>query len=105
MKNHLKIISLLSLFVITATTCFIFAKRPADDKPETVLVKVYGGEIEIYYGNDKTEEVDFKQKEEHKKLIDVIQKLNAQGYKVISQSQCLIGTSFTITETWVLTLK
>ena len=104
MKKHLKLISLLSMFIIATTTFFIFAKRPAQDKPETVMVKVYIGYIETYFGNDKIEELDYKPKEGNKKLIDVIQKLNVQGYKVISQSQST-NSNNSFSETWVLTLK
>ncbi len=110
MKKHIKIISLLSLFVITSATFFIFAKRPADDKPETVMVRSNDeyGELSICYGADKIEELSFKardQKSGNKLIIQTIQKLNSEGYKVISQSQSGTHSTFGAQETWVLTLK
>ncbi len=118
MKKRLKLISLLSLFAIASTTFFIFAKRPAEDKPETVFVKVWmllgKNEAWIDYGNSKIIETDVsgwgnngasfdKYKSSSSKVLEIIQKLNLEGYKVISQSQSQQGPADV--ETWVLTLK
>ncbi len=112
MKKHFKIISLLSLFVIASTTFFIFAKRPADDKPETVIVKVFGGSnlgkslINVYYGNNKIEETKAKLNDIPEAELEIIQKMNNLGYKVISHSEYSMPSSIiTVNETWVLTLK
>jgi len=119
MKKHLKLISLLSLFVIASTTCFIFAKGPADDKPETVMVKVFNGYSYknadnlawIDYGNGKIDgsttldncsDAD-KVRSNNSKILSMIQKLNLEGYKVLSHSET--ATEAYYTETWVLTLK
>jgi len=116
MKKHLKLLSLLSLFVIASATFFIFAKRLVDDRPETVMVNVfqkyYGKDVAwIDYGNSKIVKTDIDgfAKEDNfisssSKILAIIQKLNSEGYKVISQSQ---GTTTTDTyyETLVLTLK
>jgi hypothetical protein len=106
MKKHLKLLSLLSLLVIASTTFFIFAKRPADDRPETVMVKRTNGVIETYLGNNQIEKSISKSNQNedvNEDVIETIQKLNTKGYKVISQSELLSGS--VKIETWVLTLK
>ena len=121
MKKHLKLISLLSLFVIATTTFFIFAKRPADDKPETIMVRVYPGDlfakpvVAVYNGGDKIEKTEFSPKDLYQSLFDIIQKLNLDGYRVISQSNYVIPSggggspgapiSGKVYEVWVLTKK
>jgi len=108
MKKHLKLLSLLSLFVIAATTFFIFAKRPGEDKPETIMVRVqrFGlmdkSPVSIFYGENKIETSEFDPKALNKSVIGIIQRLNSEGYKVISHSE---STGNFMQETWILTLK
>lgn|ERR1017187_5033687 len=114
--KKIKMISLLTLFVLVAGSFFIFAKRPVDNKPETVMVKTFyhGNGLKadvtawVDYGNGKIENTElvypFKVSDAQSngsKIIEIVQKLNNQGYKVISHSE----SGVTPNETWVLTLK
>ena len=117
MKKHLKLISLLSLFIISATSFFIFAKRPGEDKPETVVVRVFQknlGKRLVWtdYGNSKIEQKEIDgfytgndAKSSGSTILSMIQNLNSQGYKVVSQAQSVAGEGQVIYETWVLTPK
>ena len=58
--KRIKLISLLFVFVFGSTVFFIFAKSPANDKPETIVMRVFqqfGGKkiAWVDYGNSKIE--------------------------------------------------
>jgi|GEM_PF-6697235 len=117
MKKNIKLISLLSLFIISATTFFIFAKRPADDKPETIMVNEYHyGNANIAwvdYGGDKIEKTELKSyrtvedvQSNLSEVLAIIQKLNSRGYKVISHSEYSAKRDGDVQQcTWILTTK
>ena len=113
MKKHIKIVSLLSLFVIASTTFFIFAKRPADDRPDTIIVKSYQNPLGtsstssfgVFYGKGKVVETELegygdskKRQSSYLKILDAVQNLNAEGYKVTSYIETGLYN-----QTWVLT--
>lgn len=93
--KKIKLISLLAFFVLVAGSFFIFAKRPLDDKPETVMVYIYGGVGTIDYGKGKTETFDEiipstnknSIRESRSKLLSIIQRLNNEGYKVVTDAE------------------
>jgi hypothetical protein len=110
--KKIKLFSLLSLFVIVAGVLFIFAKKPGAEGPETIMVKCYqaGKQIAwVDYGNGRIEEtkldgitsVDLV-KSTNSKILTLLQRLNLEGYKVISHSESYYGT---LLETYILTKK
>ena len=119
MKKHFKLIALASLLMFAASALFIFSKSPADDKPETIIVKMFRGDlfdkaaIEVMYGGDKTEINKYSLKDDlDKALLNTIQKLNSDGYKVISQTSYVpisgggnVGISSHENEIWVMVRK
>ena len=118
----MKIFSLLSLFAVAAIAFFIFAKSPADTKPETIMVKslhyTTGSESFVWvdYGNGKWESTPLAMENDRynniqansSKVLGIIQKLNGDGYKVISHSESgykLDDGGNYHGDTWVLVLK